>query len=176
MAAPRIKYIGCDLQSARRMMQRLLWDSIFRPGYVILRANTQAQAAYPLSRTLFQCFQGWITCSLYDSIVGGRSFSMFRVLVGAAGTREVFFSLFYLNDPNTWRTANHCLGNKQKAFFSLLSELTKRWYRAVLLKWEFFIKMRVAESRPSFNIEESWFSKNVLFLSKNDFLFYYLKL
>ena len=28
-------------------------------------------------------------------------------------------------------------------------------YRAVLLKWEFFIKMRVAESQPSFDIEES---------------------
>ena len=32
-----------------------------------------------------------------------------------------------------------------------------RAYRAVLLKWEFFIKMRVAESWPSFDVEESWF-------------------
>ena len=49
-------------------------------------------------------------------------------------------------------------------------------YRGVLLKWEFFIKMRVAESQQSFDIEESCFSKNILFLAKNDFLFYYLKL
>ena len=40
----------------------------------------------------------------------------------------------------------------------------------------FFIKMRVAESQQSFDIEESCFSKNILFLVKNDFLFYYLKL
>ena len=62
------------------------------------------------------------------------------------------------------------------AFILMKNDIEKKGYRAVLLKWEFFIKMRVAESRPSFNIEESWFSKNVLFLSKNDFLFYYLKL
>ena len=50
------------------------------------------------------------------------------------------------------------------------------YYRAVLLKGEFFITIRVAESQQSFDIEESCFSKNILFLVKNDFLFYYLKL
>ena len=34
-----------------------------------------------------------------------------------------------------------------------------------LLQWDFFIKMRVAKSQQSFDIEERW-----------DFLFYYLKL
>ena len=36
--------------------------------------------------------------------------------------------------------------------------------------------MRDAVSQPSLDIEESYFSKNTLFLFKNDFLFYYLKL
>ena len=36
--------------------------------------------------------------------------------------------------------------------------------------------MRDAVSLPSLDIEESYFSKNTLFLFKNDFLFYYLKL
>ena len=49
-------------------------------------------------------------------------------------------------------------------------------YRAVLFKWEFIIQMRDAVSQPSLDIEESYFSKNTLFLFKNDFLFYYLKL
>ena len=49
-------------------------------------------------------------------------------------------------------------------------------YRAVLLKWEFFIKMRVGESQQSFDIEERWFNKNVLFFDENHFIFYYLKL
>ena len=39
-------------------------------------------------------------------------------------------------------------------------------YRAVLSKCEIFIKMRVAESRPSFDIEKSLFNKNPLFLIK----------
>ena len=45
-----------------------------------------------------------------------------------------------------------------------------------LFKWEFIIQMRDAVSQPSLDIEESYFSKNTLFLFKNDFLFYYLKL
>jgi len=49
-------------------------------------------------------------------------------------------------------------------------------YRAVLFKWEFIIQMRDAVSQPSLDIEESYFSKNTLFLFKNNFLFYYLKL
>ena len=36
--------------------------------------------------------------------------------------------------------------------------------------------MRDAVSLPSLDIEESYFSKNTLFLFKNNFLFYYLKL
>ena len=36
--------------------------------------------------------------------------------------------------------------------------------------------MRDAVSQPSLDIEESYFSKNTLFLFKNNFLFYYLKL
>ena len=42
-------------------------------------------------------------------------------------------------------------------------------YRAVLSKCEIFIKMRVAESRPSFDIEKSLFHKNTLFFEKNHF-------
>ena len=49
-------------------------------------------------------------------------------------------------------------------------------YRAVLFKCEFIIQMRDAVSQPSLNLEESYFGKNTLFLFKNDFLFYYLKL
>ena len=41
---------------------------------------------------------------------------------------------------------------------SMCCRFLQKMYRAVLLKWEFFIKMRVAESRPSFDIEESWLS------------------
>ena len=51
-----------------------------------------------------------------------------------------------------------------------------RIYRAVLSKCEIFIKMRVAESRPSFDIEKSLFNKKPYFFNKNHFLFYYLKL
>ena len=49
-------------------------------------------------------------------------------------------------------------------------------YRAILFKWEFIIQMRDAVSQPSLDIEESYFSKNILFFFKNDFLFYDLKL
>ena len=49
-------------------------------------------------------------------------------------------------------------------------------YRAVLFKWEFIIQMRDAVTQPSLDIDESYFSKNTLFLFKNNFLFYYLKL
>ena len=38
------------------------------------------------------------------------------------------------------------------------------------------IEMRDAVSQPSLDIEESYFSKNILFFYKNDFSFYYLKL
>ena len=61
-------------------------------------------------------------------------------------------------------------------FSSCLSEKRAHKYRAVLFKWEFIIQMRDAVSQPSLDIEESYFSKNTLFLFKNDFLFYYLKL
>ena len=47
-------------------------------------------------------------------------------------------------------------------------------YRAVLFKWEFFIQMTDAISQPSLDIEESYFSKNVLFFYENDLSFYYL--
>ena len=43
-------------------------------------------------------------------------------------------------------------------------------YRAVLSKWEIFIKMRVAESLPSFDIEQSFINQKVLFLYKNNSL------
>ena len=65
---------------------------------------------------------------------------------------------------------NFSLRKVISALFLLLS------YRAVLFKWEFIIQMRDAVSQPSLDIEESYFSKNTLFLFKNDFLFYYLKL
>ena len=39
-------------------------------------------------------------------------------------------------------------------------------YRAVLSKCEIFIKMRVAESRPSFDIDKSCFSKKACFTVK----------
>ena len=43
-------------------------------------------------------------------------------------------------------------------------------YSAVLSKWEIFIKMRVAESLPSFDIEQSFINQKVLFLYKNNLL------
>ena len=43
-------------------------------------------------------------------------------------------------------------------------------YSAVLSKWEIFIKMRVAESLPSFDIEQSFINQKVLFLFKNNLL------
>ena len=49
-------------------------------------------------------------------------------------------------------------------------------YRAVLFKWEFFIQMRDAISRPALDIEKSYFRINVLFFCENDLSFYYMKL
>ena len=40
----------------------------------------------------------------------------------------------------------------------------------------FSIEMRDAVTQPSLDIEESYFSKNILFFYKNDFSVYYLKL
>ena len=59
---------------------------------------------------------------------------------------------------------------------NLLLENNWKQYRAVLSKCEFFIKMRGAESPPSFDLEKSFLNKSTLFLDKNHFLFYYLKL
>ena len=44
------------------------------------------------------------------------------------------------------------------------------------IKMRFFIKMRIVESLPSLDLEESYFSKRSLFFSENNFLFYHLKL
>ena len=49
-------------------------------------------------------------------------------------------------------------------------------YRGVLSKWDIFIKMRIAESPPSLDLERSFYNKSILFLDKNHFFFYYLKL
>ena len=43
-------------------------------------------------------------------------------------------------------------------------------YSAVLSKWDIFIKMRVAESLPTFDIEQSFINQKVLFLYKNNLL------
>ena len=83
-----------------------------------------------------------------------------------------------------------CLKNTSCVWFTCLLWQATTWlpdiisadfaflqkYRAVLSKCEIFIKMRVAESRPSFDIEKSLFNKNTLFFNKNHFLFYHLKL
>ena len=49
-------------------------------------------------------------------------------------------------------------------------------YRGVLSKWDIFIKMRIAQSPPSLDLERSFYNKSILFLDKNHFLFYYLNL
>ena len=49
-------------------------------------------------------------------------------------------------------------------------------YRGVQSKWDIFIKMRIAESPPSLDLERSFYNKSILFLDKNHFFFYYLKL
>ena len=64
-------------------------------------------------------------------------------------------------------------GKTRMIFQFVKKKKTTLDYRAVLFKWEFIIQMRDAVSQPSIDIEESYFSKNTLFLFKNDFLFYY---
>ena len=76
-------------------------------------------------------------------------------------------SLISMENSHFYRTA---------VFFCKWKLIDQLYYRAVLFKWEFIIQMRDAVSQPSLDIEESYFSKNTLFLFKNDFLFYYLKL
>ena len=44
-------------------------------------------------------------------------------------------------------------------------------YRGVLSKWDIFIKMRIAESPPSLDLERSFYNESILFLDKNHFFF-----
>ena len=44
-------------------------------------------------------------------------------------------------------------------------------YRGVLSKWDIFIKMRIAETPPSLDLERSFYNKSILFLDKNHFFF-----
>ena len=65
-------------------------------------------------------------------------------------------------------------------FFFKCTKFLQMWthweYRGVLSKWDIFIKMRIAESPPSLDLERSFYNKSILFLDKNHFFFYYLKL
>ena len=81
-------------------------------------------------------------------------------------------------DLNHWGYGEHNLLLKSGIFRRKLlrNEVTQLKYRGVLSKWDFFIKMRIAESPPSLDLERSFYNKSILFLDKNHFFFYYLKL
>ena len=124
----------------------------------------QAQRIYIFKRFLV-CWKDWMILIIrkIGVLKGNASHLISRNFVINMKLKACLISIHSI------QVQKHLLKAVQCTFQSQSS------YRAVLLKWEFFIKMRVAKSQPSFNIEESWFIKNVLFLSKNDFLFYYLK-